>query len=42
MRFTGGENLTGFRKELHNMFMKNELLPSRNTEDAYEISHVQI
>ncbi len=41
MRFTGGVNLTGFGKELHNMLMKNELRPSRNTEDAYEISHAK-
>ena len=34
MRFAGGDNLTGFKKLVHDVFMKNEL---KNGEGAYEI-----
>ena len=36
MRFTGGDNLSGFNRLVHNVFMKNEL---NNGEGAYEISY---
>jgi len=38
MRFTGGDNLTGFKKLVHDVFMKNEL---RNGEGAYELSYAK-
>ena len=38
MRFTGGENLTGFKRLVNDVFMKNEL---KNGEGAYEISHAK-
>ena len=36
MRFTGGDSLTGLRKLVDDVFMKNEL---KNGEGAYEISY---
>lgn len=38
MRFTGGDNLTGFKKLVNDAFMNNEL---RNGEGAYEISYAK-
>jgi hypothetical protein len=38
MRFTGGDNLTGFKKLVHQVMMQNEL---RNGEGAYVISHAK-
>ncbi|PKN20071.1 MAG: hypothetical protein CVU71_06860, partial [Deltaproteobacteria bacterium HGW-Deltaproteobacteria-6] len=38
IRFTGGDNLTGLKKLLNDMYMANEL---KNGYGAYEISHAQ-
>lgn len=38
MKFTGGDNLTGFKKLINDIFMRNELY---NGDGGYEISHAK-
>ncbi|MGH8614789.1 MAG: hypothetical protein ACREYF_22870 [Gammaproteobacteria bacterium] len=38
MKFTGGDNLTGFKKLINDIFMRNELY---NGDGGYEISHAR-
>ncbi|MGH7771541.1 MAG: hypothetical protein ACREQA_04835, partial [Candidatus Binatia bacterium] len=39
MKFTGGDNLTGFKKLINDIFMRNELY---NGDGGYEISHARV
>ncbi|MGH8614863.1 MAG: hypothetical protein ACREYF_23255, partial [Gammaproteobacteria bacterium] len=38
MKFTGGDNLTGFKKLINDIFMRNELY---NGDGGYEVSHAR-